>query len=217
MQEEVFRSQESRETVLAAESIAAPVEAMTGVSAQPTSSGIGVWLRDLLETLILAVIIFLVINTITGRYEVQSISMEPTLHEGQYLIVSKITYWFHAPERGDVIVLDPPNEQSAIPYIKRVIGLPGEKVTVHDGRVWINGIALNESYISGPPSYYYEERTLGEDEYLVLGDNRNNSSDSHRWGPLSRQSIIGKSVFRYWPPEKWGWIPHYAFPELETP
>jgi large-conductance mechanosensitive channel len=84
MHEEVFRSQESRETVLAAESIAAPVEAMTGVSAQPTSSGIGVWLRDLLETLILAVIIFLVINTITGRYEVQSIKYGTTLHEGQY-------------------------------------------------------------------------------------------------------------------------------------
>mgnify|MGYP000946626584 CR=1 FL=1 len=173
------------------------------------------WFRDLLETLILAVIIFLVVNTFTGRYEVQSISMEPTLHEGQYLIVSKIAYWFHGPERGDVIVLDPPNERSEIPYIKRVIGLPGEKVEVRDGRVWVNDIALNEPYISGPPSYT-ESRILGAGEYLVLGDNRNNSSDSHIWGVLPRENVIGKSIFRYWPPEKWGLIPHYTFPELEV-
>ncbi len=173
------------------------------------------WFRDLLETLVLAVIIFLVVNTFTGRYEVQSISMEPTLREGQYLIVSKIAYWFHGPERGDIIVLDPPNERSEIPYIKRVIGLPGEKVEVRDGRVWVNGIALNEPYISGPPTYN-ENRILGDNEYLVLGDNRNNSSDSHIWGVLPRENIIGKSIFRYWPPEKWGLIPHYTFPELEV-
>lgn len=173
------------------------------------------WFRDLLETLALAVIIFLVVNTFTGRYEVQSISMEPTLHEGQYLIVSKIAYWFHGPERGDIIVLDPPNGRSEIPYIKRIIGLPGEKVDVRDGRVWINDIALNEPYISGPPTYT-EGRILGDEEYLVLGDNRNNSSDSHIWGVLPRENIIGKSIFRYWPPEKWGMIPHYTFPELEV-
>jgi len=177
-------------------------------------AGLGAWLRDLVETLLLAAIIFLVVNTFTGRYEVQSISMEPTLHEGQYLIVSKVSYWFHHPERGDVVVLDPPNAQSVIPYIKRIIGLPGEKVEVRDGRVWIDGIALNEPYISGPPTYR-QTRILGEGEYLVLGDNRNNSSDSHIWGALPRDNIIGKSVFRYWPPEKWGLIPHYAFPELE--
>jgi len=173
------------------------------------------WFRDLLETLALAVIIFLVVNTFTGRYEVQSISMEPTLHEGQYLIVSKIAYWFHGPQRGDIIVLDPPAGRSEIPYIKRVIGLPGETLEVRDGRVWINGIALNEPYISGPPTYT-ENRVLGEEEYLVLGDNRNNSSDSHIWGVLPRENIIGKSIFRYWPPEKWGLIPHYTFPELEV-
>lgn len=173
------------------------------------------WLRDLVETLVLALVIFLVVNTFTGRYEVQSISMEPTLHEGQYLIVSKVAYWFHPPERGDIIVLDPPNGQSAIPYIKRVIGLPGEKVEVRNGRVWIHGIALNEPYISGPPTYT-QSRILGENEYLVLGDNRNNSSDSHVWGVLPRENIIGKTIFRYWPPDKWGLIPHYPFHELEV-
>jgi signal peptidase I len=185
------------------------------VSQKTGSVGLGVWLRDLVETLLLAVIIFLLVNTLTGRYEVQSISMEPTLHEGQYLIVSKITYLFHSPERGDVIVLDPPNGKSTIPYIKRIVGLPGESIEVRDGRVWIDGTALNEPYISGPPSYR-QKRILGENEYMVLGDNRNNSSDSHVWGALPRENIIGKSIFRYWPPEKWGLIPHYQFPELDT-
>ena len=91
------------------------------------SFGIRSWLQDVLETLLLAVILFLVINTLTGRYQVHGQSMEPSLHDGQYLIASKVVYWLHPPDRGDVIVLDPPGEQSAVPYIKRVIGLPGDK------------------------------------------------------------------------------------------
>jgi signal peptidase I len=170
--------------------------------------------RDVLETLLLAAVIFVLVNTLTGRYEVQSISMEPTLHEGQYLIVSKLSYWIRPPQRGDVVVLDPPDQRSTIPYIKRVIGLPGEHVQVRDGRVWINGVALNEPYVSGP-ALYQEDVVLAEDQYLVLGDNRNNSSDSHVWGALPEENILGKAVFRYWPPEKWGIIPHYPFPELE--
>ena len=172
------------------------------------------WARDILETLVLAAIIFVLVNTLTGRYEVQSISMEPTLHEGQYLIVSKFTYWFHPPQRGDIVVLDPPDHRSTIPYIKRVIGLPGEHVEVRDGRVWINGVALNEPYVSGP-ALYQDDIVLGPEEYLVLGDNRNNSSDSHVWGTLPGENVIGKTIFRYWPPDKWGAIAHYRYPELE--
>jgi signal peptidase I len=173
------------------------------------------WVRDVLETLLLAAVIFVLVNTLTGRYEVQSISMEPTLHEGQYLIVSKFAYWLKPPQRGDIVVLDPPDQRSSIPYIKRIIGLPGERVEVRNGRVWIDGVALNEPYVSGPVLY---ERTfeLRPDEYLVLGDNRNNSSDSHVWGTLPEDNLIGKTIFRYWPIEKLGLIPHYAFPELET-
>jgi len=172
------------------------------------------WVRDLAETLILALVIFALVNTFTGRYEVQSISMEPTLHEGQFLVVSKMAYWLRPPRRGDIIVLDPPNGQGSIPYIKRVIGLPGEHVQIMEGRVWIDGIALNEPYISGPPMYR-EDIILGINEYLVLGDNRNNSSDSHIWGTLPKDQIIGKTIFRYWPPDKLGIIPHHIFPELE--
>ena len=175
----------------------------------------GPWLRDLLETLVLALFLFLVANTLTSRYEVRSISMQPTLYEGQYLVVSKIAYWFHTPTRGDIVVLDPPKSQSDIPYIKRVVGLPGEHIQIRDGRVWIDGVALNEPYVSGP-TIYADDFVLGPDEYLVLGDNRNNSSDSHIWGALPRDHIIGKTIFRYWPLEKWGTMPTYAFPELEV-
>jgi len=170
-------------------------------------------LQDAVETLLLAVILFLVINTLTGRYQVHGQSMTPSLYDGQYLIASKVTYWLHPPERGDIIVLDPPNQQSEIPYIKRVIGLPGDVVEVRDQRVWVNGIALNEPYINEPP-YYSGNWVVAEEQYLVLGDNRNNSSDSHAWGLLSREQILGKAVFCYWPPEHWGAIPHYTFPEL---
>lgn len=177
------------------------------------SFGIRSWLQDALETLLLAIVLFLIINTLTGRYQVHGQSMDPSLHDGQYLIASKVTYWLHPPERGDVVVLDPPGQQSDVPYIKRVIGLPGDVIDVRDRRVWINGIALNEPYINEPPNYP-GHWSLGENEYLVLGDNRNRSSDSHSWGILPRENILGKAVFSYWPPESWGIIPHYTFPEL---
>ena len=173
------------------------------------------WLQDTLETLLLAVILFVVINTLTGRYQVHGQSMEPSLHDGQYVIASKVAYWFHPPERGDVVVLDPPRSSSSVPYIKRIIGLPGDIVEIRDNRVWVNGIALNEPYINAPPQYS-GNWVVDEGEYLVLGDNRNNSSDSHSWGLLPADRIIGKAVFSYWPPEYWGKIPHYSFPELES-
>lgn len=177
------------------------------------SFGFRSWLQDALETLLLAAILFFVINTLTGRYQVHGQSMEPSLHDGQYLIASKVTYWLHPPERGDVIVLDPPNRASEVPYIKRVIGLPGDLVEIKDLRVWVNGIALNEPYISEPPGYP-GNWVVSEGEYFVLGDNRNNSSDSHSWGLLPAQNVLGKAFFTYWPPEFWGEIPHYSFPEL---
>lgn len=173
-------------------------------------------LRDLLETLLLAVIVFLLINTLTGRYQVLSVSMEPTLHEGQYLLISKASYWFHEPERGDIVVVKPLNgDKDSIPLIKRLIGLPGDTVEARDGRLWINGVAINETYVSGPLSYT-NTWTLGPNEYFILGDNRNNSSDSHSWGPIPRENIIGKAVFRYWPLKFFGPFPQFEFSELEA-
>jgi signal peptidase I len=170
-------------------------------------------LREILETVLLTVILFLIVNAVTGRSQVNGSSMEPTLHNGQYLIISKITYWIHPPERGDIIVLHPPNDLGE-DYIKRVVGLPGERVEVRDGRVWVNGVALDEPYISAPPDYP-GSWNLGEGEYLVLGDNRSNSSDSHTWGPLEEKDIVGKAWLCYWPPEQWGLVEHHVFPEGE--
>lgn len=198
------------------EVIAEPLpEAAESPPSLSRSFGIRSWLQDTLETLLLAIVLFLVINTLTGRYQVHGHSMDPSLQDGQYLLASKVTYWLHAPERGDVVVLNPPGDQSDVPYIKRVIGVPGDVVEVRDRRVWINGIAINEPYINEPPNYP-GNWVLGADDYLVLGDNRNRSSDSHSWGVLPRENILGKAVFSYWPPENWGLIPHYTFPELNA-
>lgn len=175
------------------------------------TADLGSWVLELIETLLLTVLIYLLLNTLTGRYQVLSVSMEPTLHEGQYLIVSKTSYWLHAPERGDIVVFAPPNEATnAIPLVKRIIGLPGEQLAVHNGRVLINGQIISEPYISGPPSYQ-QKINLDSDEYFVLGDNRNNSNDSHSWGTVSPENFIGKAVFRYWPPDKFGLFPQYNF------
>lgn len=170
-------------------------------------------LREIVETVLLTAILFLIVNVTTGRFQVRGYSMEPTLYDGQYLIVSKVIYWIHPPERGDVIVFRPPNGSSE-DYIKRVIGLPGETVEIRGGTVWINGAALEEPYIAvaGGDSGL---RTLGDGQYLVLGDNRNNSSDSRSWGVLPGQDIIGKAWLCYWPPERWGLVAHYQFPEIE--
>jgi signal peptidase I len=170
-------------------------------------------LREILETVLLTVILFLIINTLTGRSQVNGSSMEPTLHDGQYLIITKIAYWFHPPERGDIIVFHPPNNLGE-DYIKRIVGLPGERVEVSDGRVWIDGVALDEPYVSSAPGYS-GSWALGADEYLVLGDNRNDSSDSHSWGPIRRESVVGKAWLSYWPPEYWGLVEHRDFPEVE--
>jgi signal peptidase I len=168
------------------------------------------FLRDLVESLVLALLIYLVINALTGRFYVRGSSMEPTLHNGQYLVVSKISYRFSEPQRGDIVVFVSPNGAGE-DYIKRIIGLPGERVEIRDGAVWINGYRLDEPYLnSGIP--YTGAWSLGPDEYFVLGDNRANSSDSHAWGPLPRRNIIGKAWLCYWPPQYWGLVAHHSFP-----
>ncbi len=168
------------------------------------------WLDELLETLLMAAALFFIINLFTGRYQVLSISMEPTFHEGEYIIALKASYWFADPRRGDVVVFLPPSNNGSVPYIKRVIGLPGDIVEARAGRIWVNGVALNEPYIAQPVTYegYW---VVPDNTYFVLGDNRNNSSDSHMWGAVPRRNIIGKAVFRYWPLDRLGSIKHYTY------
>ena len=170
-------------------------------------------LREIVETVLLAVIVFLALNTATGRFQVRGSSMQPALQNGQYLVISKLTYWIHPPERGDVIVFHPPINP-AEDYIKRIVGLPGEQIQIQGGEVWVDSVRLDEVYITNPTSYS-GSWNLEEDEYFVLGDNRGNSSDSHTWGVLPEENVAGKAWISYWPPKEWGLVTHHSFLEPE--
>ena len=172
--------------------------------------GLGSALRELIETLILTLVIFLVIRFAVQNFRIEGYSMEPNFHDGQFLLVNKIVYMLHAPERGDVIVFVPPTSSSR-DFIKRVIGLPGDRVEVINGKVYINGEMLDEPYPLNPASYSAGAVTVPPDEYFVLGDNRNNSSDSHSWGTVSVKKIIGKAWVTYWPPQMMGIVPDYTY------
>lgn len=167
-------------------------------------------LREILETLLLALIIFFGVKEfIVQNFRVEGQSMEPNFHTGQYLIVDKISYRLHPIERGDVIVFVPPKEANR-DFIKRVIALPGERVEIRQGRVLINGKLLQEPYITVSWNYTMAPMVVGDNEYFVLGDNRNNSSDSRMWGMLPKKNVVGKAWLSYWPPQHWGLIPRYV-------
>ncbi|WP_367288084.1 signal peptidase I [Laspinema palackyanum] len=148
-------------------------------------------------------------SVIETRY-IPSGAMIPTLQIDDRLIIDKITYKFNAPERGDVIIFSPTQtlqEQNfKDDFIKRLIGLPGETVEVSNGQVKINNQPLEEPYIAEPPTYQYGPVTIPENNYLVLGDNRNNSYDSHYWGFVPKENIVGKANKIFWPPDRQGAI-----------
>jgi signal peptidase I len=160
------------------------------------------FLFDVLETILLAVILFLGINAISARIRVESISMQPTLYAGDFVIVNKLAYKVGAPNRGDVVVFRFPPDPEREPYIKRVIGLPGDMVNVKGGQVYINNVLIDEPYIKAAPNYE-DTWTVPEGHLFVLGDNRNNSSDSHAWGYVPLENVIGKAELVYWPPSEW--------------
>ncbi len=156
---------------------------------------------DILETIILAVVLYFGINAVSARVRVDGFSMRPTLQDGEYILVNKLAYKTGQPHRGDIVVfIFPVNPQEDL--IKRVIGLPGETVSIHDGTVKVNGVTLSEPYIASPPAYN-GDWTVAEGQLFVLGDNRNDSRDSHQWGLLPIENVIGKSVLIYWPPQEW--------------
>ena len=170
----------------------------------PEKPGLLGVLVDILETLLLSVVLFFLINAVSARIRIDGSSMEPNLHHGEFVIVSKVNYRFGEPERGDVIVFDFPRNITK-EYIKRVIGLPGEQIRVEDGKVYVNGVSLAEPYLQMEP-YYDGEWVVPEEALFVLGDNRNNSSDSHTWGMVPMNNIIGEALLVYWPPESWGLV-----------
>ena len=158
---------------------------------------------DILETIVLAVILYFGINAISARVRVDGFSMNPTLQNGEYILVNRLAYKTGEPDRGDIIVFS----QDGQDLIKRVIGLPGETVNISEGIVTINGQELQEPYIAQDP-LYVGEWAVPEGYLFVLGDNRNDSRDSHQWGLLPVENIIGKSVLIYWPPPEWKIINH---------
>lgn len=194
-------------------------------------------LHEIIETLLLAVLIFVLVRSVVLNYRVDGSSMEPTLHNGEMLIVNRRAYsnfeigswvnwlpgvsipdgesWypFDPPRRGDIIVFDPPGNSSE-PYIKRVLGLPGERISIHDGSVYVNGQRLDEPYLDSQTSW----RGIRTDEYFVqpgyvfvLGDNRNNSSDSRVFGAVPVTDIIGKAWVAFWPPSEAQLFPRPAY------
>jgi signal peptidase I len=162
------------------------------------------FLVDVLETLVLSVLLFLAINAISARIRVDGSSMEPSLHSGEFVIVNRLAYRFGAPEHGDVVVFHFPGDLEQ-EYIKRIIGLPGDQVSVRNGQVYINQQAIYEPYIAASPRYE-GNWSVPEGHVFVLGDNRNNSSDSHSFGPVPQGNVIGEAFFVYWPPPDWGVI-----------
>lgn len=196
---------------------------------------------EIAETLLLALLIFMVVRTVVLNFRVDGLSMEPSLDTGQMLLVNRqvyshfdlngalnvlpfieregenIVYPFHPPQRGDIIVFNPPVGQPDRPYIKRVVALPGETVSIHDGEVHVNGTPLDEDYLGATstswPSREDDYSLLVPEEHIfVMGDNRNNSTDSRQFGPVSYDAVIGKAWISYWPSNHFGILgtPTYA-------
>ena len=158
------------------------------------------WIRFLLETvqtLVLALILYLLIDSVVARVRVEKVSMLPTVHPGEFVLVNKLAYRFGEIEHGDIVVFHYPMDPND-DYIKRVIGVPGDVVEIKDGVVWVNDTAWDEPYISSPPAYS-GSWTVPENSLFVLGDNRNQSSDSHTWGFVPTSNIVGKAIAVYWP------------------
>ena len=178
-----------------------PETALKASAQQPTEAVI----REIIETLLLTFFIFWIVNSLVGRYRIDGTSMNPTLENGQYLLINNVSYALDDPEPGDVIVFHHPRNE--LNLIKRVIGLPGDRVEIGNQTVSVNGVVLDEPYIAAEPTYS-SSWDVPEGAYFVLGDNRNNSSDSHSWGFLPKDNIIGKAMVIYWPPSDWAKVPH---------
>lgn len=197
--------------------------------------------RELFETVLIALLMFVAVQAMVQNRWVDGQSMEPTLHPDERLIIDRFSYlrwddtvlaglipspvgaarphyvFGEGPQRGDIIVLHPPTGDTT-DYIKRIIAFPGETVTIkqNDG-VYIDDVRLTEPYIQEKPSYNYGPYTVPSQHVFVLGDNRNDSSDSHLWGPLKMSDIVGKAWISYWPRELLGLIPRPSYAEMEHP
>jgi signal peptidase I len=185
-------------------------------------------LFEIVETLVLTLIIFIVIQTFVAQpYKVQQMSMEHTLEPDQYVLVDKLTPRFDTFKRGDIVVFTPPADwvqPDGTPFIKRVIGLGGERVEIKDGGVYIDGTQLDERYLyAEPPGSEPQPTTVQGDqsswvvpagEFFLMGDHRQNSADSRTFGPVPAEQVIGRAWLRYWPINVFGILPTPTYPEL---
>ncbi len=197
--------------------------------------------KEMLETAIFILLIFFIVRGIVQNFKIEGSSMEPSLHNGQYILVNKLIYFhfdinapmrllpgnddspqrvvypFHLPQRGDIVVFEYPKDPRR-DYIKRVIGLPGETIEIRDDHVYINGTMIDEPYLEGAATRCSASYVCGRgpvevppNSIYVMGDNRNNSSDSREWEALPLDNVIGQAWVLYYPVRDWGVIPHYAY------
>jgi signal peptidase I len=181
---------------------------------------LGAFFLDVLEVIVFAVGIFFFIYLLIMRpHKISGQSMMPNFQDAEFLLTEKVSYYTRGPNRGDVVVFMPPVSDTD-EFIKRVVGLPGERIMIKDGRIYINERLLQESYIGsgvvtsgGPFLGDNKEYFIPDGQYFVLGDNRPNSSDSRYWGPITKKMITGRAWIAYWPVNIMGVVqkPSYNF------
>ena len=168
------------------------------------------YIRDLLVTILIAAVIFFTLQVTVGAIKIYGTSSFPNIQPGDYILMEKVTYFFRDPHRGEMIILHAPYNEST-DLIKRVIGIPGDTVKVTGKKVYVNNVALYEPYISDPPKYELAEQTIPENSYFVLGDNRNVAVDSHSGWLVSREEVVGRAWFIYWPVQRAQAVPNWDF------
>jgi signal peptidase I len=184
---------------------------------------IGAFILEFVQSIVLALSVFVLVYLFVAQpNEVKGNSMLPNFEDREYLLTDKLTYQFSLPKRGDVIVFKaPPSEpcaESECEYIKRIMGIPGDRVKVENGQVYLNGNLLNQSFlpidfVTDPGMFCNEgeEKTVPEGMYLAFGDNRSHSRDGREFGPITKSSIVGKAFFKYWPVKSFGLVPTIRF------
>jgi len=174
---------------------------------QPVNQGtVNSWVRELLEAVLPALVIVLVINVFLAQAtRVEGQSMDPSLHNNQRIIIEKLSYRFRPPARGEIVVLRRPQPD---PLIKRVVGLPGETVAIHDNQVYVDREPLDEPYLRELTSGVMPPEVVPEGHVFVLGDNRDSSNDSRAFGMVPFEDIVGRAWVRYWPPREIGLVGH---------
>jgi len=195
----------------AAESLrleSAEAEAEAAIKPQEPAYG-WVMVRELAETVVLSLVIFLLIRQVVQNYRIENHSMEPNFYEGQFVLVNKVAYWLGEPTRGDVVVFHNPRNTNE-DYIKRIVGVPGDTVEVRDQTVFINGQPLPEDFPHNPmpPGEYIGPIVVGDNQLFVMGDNRPNSSDSRVFGPIEQDLVVGQAWLRIWPLTEFGIVQH---------